>query len=91
MFNDWWNNGNKPELKIQDNPVFKANEIDSLPTKDFFEFISQEHLSNTDIGLFSLLPDAQGEGYEEELSANRMKKRKEGKCNHFNSLAQCAF
>ena len=79
MFNDWWNNGNKPELKIQDNPVSKANEIDNLPTKDLFEFLSQEHSPNTDLGLFSLLSDAQGEDYEEEQFANRMKKKKKGR------------
>jgi len=79
MFNDWWNNGNKPELKIQDNPVSKANEIDNVPTKDLFEFISQEHSPNTDLGLFSLLPDAQSEDYEEEQFANRMKKKKKGR------------
>lgn len=76
MFNDWWNNGNKPELKIQDKPVSKANEIDNLPTKDLFEFLSQEHSPNSDLGLFSLLPNAQGEDYEEEQFANRMKKKK---------------
>ncbi|MDC8026866.1 relaxase [Elizabethkingia anophelis] len=79
MFNDWWNNDNKPELKIQDNPVSKANEIDNLPTKDLFEFLSQEHSPNTDLGLFSLLSDAQGEDYEEEQFANRMKKKKHPK------------
>ncbi|AIM36923.1 relaxase [Sphingobacterium sp. ML3W] len=76
MFNDWWNNGNKPELKIQDNPVSKANEIDNLPTKHLFELLSQEHSPNTDLGLFTLLPNAQGEDYEEEQFANRMKKKK---------------
>lgn len=75
MFNDWWNDGNKPELKIQDSLVSKANEIDSVPTKDFFEFLSNEHSPNSDLGLFSLLPDAQGEDYEEEQFANRMKKK----------------
>ena len=77
MFNDWWNNGNKPELKIQDNPVSKANEKDNLPTKDLFEFLSQEHSPNTNLGLFSLLSDAQGEYYEEEQFTNRMKKKKQ--------------
>ncbi|WP_241331656.1 conjugal transfer protein MobB [Chryseobacterium arthrosphaerae] len=77
VFNDWWNNGNKPELKIQDNSVSKANEIDNLPTKDLFEFLSQEHPSNFDLGLFSLLPDAQGEDYEEEQFAKKMKKKKQ--------------
>lgn len=76
IFNDWWNNGNKPELNIQDNPVSKMNTMDDLPTKDLFEFISQEHSSNYDLGLFSLLPDAQGVDYEEEQFANRMTKKK---------------
>jgi hypothetical protein len=30
------------------------------------------------LGLFSLLPDAQGEDYEEEQFAKRMKKKKKG-------------
>ena len=76
MFNDWWNNGNKPELKIQDNPISKANEIDNLPTKDLFEFLSQEQSHFSDLGLFSLLPDAQGEDYDEEQFAERIKKKK---------------
>lgn len=76
VFNDWWNNGNKPELKIQNNPVSKANEIDNVPTKDLFEFLSNEHSSNSDLGLLSLLPDALGEDYEEEQFASQMKKKK---------------
>jgi len=76
VFNDWWNNGNKPELKIQDNSVSNTNTIDHQPTKDLFEFLSQEHSPNFGIGLFSLLPNAQGEDYEEEQLANRMKKKK---------------
>ncbi len=76
VFNDWWNNGNKPELKIQDNLVSNPNTLDDLPMKDFFEFLSNEHSSNSDLGLFSLLPDAQGEDYEEEQFANRMRKKK---------------
>ena len=76
VFNDWWNDGNKPELKIQDTPVSKTNELDSLPTKDLFEFISQEHSHNFDLGLLSFLPDVQGEDYEEEQFASQMKKKK---------------
>ncbi|EFK55693.1 hypothetical protein HMPREF0766_14468 [Sphingobacterium spiritivorum ATCC 33861] len=34
----------------------------------------QEHPHSSDLGLFSLLPQAQGEDYEEEQFANRMKK-----------------
>lgn len=79
LFNDWWNNRNKPELKIQDSPVSKANTKDDLPTKDLFEFISQERSANYDLGLFSLLPEAQDEDYEEEQFAKRMKKKKKGR------------
>ena len=74
VFNDWWNNGNKHELKVQDSPVM--NTMDDLPTKDLFEFITQENSQSSDLGLFSLLPDAHGEDYEEEQFANRMKKKK---------------
>ncbi|SCD21420.1 hypothetical protein PSM36_2619 [Proteiniphilum saccharofermentans] len=76
VFNEWWNNGNKPELKIQDSPVSNTNTIDNQPTKDLFEFITQEHSHSSDLGLSSLLPQAQGEDYEEEQFANRMKKKK---------------
>jgi len=77
VFNEWWNNGNKPELKMQGNLVSNMNMIDNQPQKDLFEFISNEHSSNSDLGLFSLLPQAQGEDYEEEQFANQMKKKKQ--------------
>lgn len=75
-FNDWWNNGNKPELKIQDIPVSKKETLDDLPPNKPFEFLSQEHSPNANNGLFSLLPDVQDEDYEELYFANRMKKKK---------------
>jgi hypothetical protein len=76
LFNEWWNNGKRPELKLQESPVSNKNTIDHQPTKDLFEFITQEHSQSSDLGLFSLLPQAQGEDYEEEQFANRMKKKK---------------
>ena len=79
VFNDWWNNGNKPESKMQENVFSKKNTLDDLPIKDLFEFISQEHSSNSAIELFSLLPDGQGEDYGEEQFANRMKKKNKGR------------
>ena len=79
VFNDWWNNRNKPELKIQDISVSQTNTSDDLPTKDLFEFLSNEHLSNSNLGLFSLLPNAQGVDYEEEQFANQIKKMKKGR------------
>lgn len=38
LFNEWWNNGNKPELEVQDSPVSNTNTIDHQPTKDLFDF-----------------------------------------------------
>ena len=76
VFNEWWNKGNKPELKMQDSLISKANEIDYQTTKDLFEFISQKHSQSSDSGLFSLLPQAQGDDYDEEKFANAMKKKK---------------
>ncbi|EEI93386.1 hypothetical protein HMPREF0765_1059 [Sphingobacterium spiritivorum ATCC 33300] len=76
VFNDWWNNGNRPELKIQNSPISKTNTLDDLPTHNLFEFIPQEHSANYDLGLFSLLLGEQGVDYEEEQFANRMKKKK---------------
>ena len=75
-FNDWWNNGNKPELKARIVPASNTNAIENQPTKDLSDFIVQEHTPLFDFGSFSLLPDVQGEDYEEELFTKRMKKKK---------------
>jgi hypothetical protein len=76
LFNKWWNNGNKPELKEQNNSVSKENTIDNPSTKELFEFISLDHSPNFDLGLFNFLSDKQSEDYEEEQFAKRMKKKK---------------
>ncbi len=75
LLNDWWNNRNKPEPKTHDNPITKTNELDNLPTKKLFKFISKDYSQNFDSRLFSLLPDVQGEDDKEEQFANRMKKK----------------
>lgn len=75
IFNDWWNKGNKPELKIQDSAISKANTLDNQPTKDLFEFLSQDHSSNFDLSVFSLLTQTQVVDYEEEQFAKQMKKK----------------
>jgi hypothetical protein len=56
--------------------MINTDTLENLPTKDLFEFISQEYSQSADLGLFSLLPQAQGEDHEEEQFANRMKKKK---------------
>jgi len=63
-------------LKVQESPVSNTETLDHQPTKDLFEFISHEHSHSSDLGLFSLLPQEQGEDYEEEQFAKRMKKKK---------------
>jgi hypothetical protein len=75
LFNEWWNNGNKTELKMQDSPVSNTNPMDNEPTKDLFEFLSNEHSDSSALELFSLLPQAQGENYEEEQFTKQMKKK----------------
>ncbi|WP_270090469.1 relaxase/mobilization nuclease domain-containing protein [Sphingobacterium sp. SYP-B4668] len=47
---------NQPESKISVGPVSSRSTIDNQATKDFFEFISTEHLSSSELGMFSLLP-----------------------------------
>lgn len=76
LFNEWWNNGNKPELKEQNNSFSKGGTIDNSPSKELFEFTSLEHSSNFNFGLFNFLSDTQSEDYEEKQFANRMKKKK---------------
>jgi len=56
----------KPELKGQDNLVSNTNTINNFQSKDLPKFISHEYLSSSDLGLFNLLPKAQGEDYEEK-------------------------
>src|SRR5690606_12668122 len=74
-FNDWWNNGNKPELKIQDSFTSNTNTTENQPTIVLCDFIAQEYTPLFDFGLFSLLPDVRGEDYEEEQFANQKKKK----------------
>lgn len=62
---------------IQKHPILSR--VDNQPTRDLFEFISQEHSESSDLGLFSLLPQPHGEDYEEEQFANRMMKKKKGR------------
>ena len=75
FFNEWWNNGNKPDLQESNNTISNANEIENQPTKDLFKFSSQEHSQNSDLGLFNLLANTQSEDFEEEQFAKRMKKK----------------
>ncbi|MFV8326890.1 conjugal transfer protein MobB [Flavobacterium sp. ZS1P14] len=90
VFNDWWNNGLQPEVKNTENTetILTKTVSESLPTDkphDLFDFLSNHGpMQSDDIhssieGFGGLLPEAQGEDYQEQDFANKMKKKKKRK------------
>lgn len=83
-FNDYWNNNIKPELKEVVQPQAKTsqyNDTEDLPNEKphhLFDFLNSTQQEDGLIeGLGGLLiPETQGEDYEELDFANRMKKKK---------------
>jgi hypothetical protein len=84
VFNDWWNTGSKPEIQLQ-NP----NDIKSSNTNPAIEHntSSQSEKINPNLSdaanalsdIFGgLLPQTQGEDYEEEAFERQMKKKSKG-------------
>lgn len=88
VFNDYWNHNIKPGRKEVEEPrpkLSQSNSRQDLPTEQphgFFDFLYQDTptFSVNDIGIIEslggLLPEAQGEDYEELEFVNRMKKKK---------------
>ncbi|MXS69942.1 relaxase/mobilization nuclease domain-containing protein [Flavobacteriaceae bacterium W22] len=86
VFNDYWNNNIKPDIKEPDElkPKTARTNDASLPQEKphhLFDFINTD--KNED-GLVEalgglLIPEAQGEDYEEQDFANRMKKKRKRK------------
>ena len=85
-FNDYWTNNIKPEIKEPDKlipKIARTNDAD-LPAEEphhLFDFVTTD--KNED-GLVEalgglLIPEAQGEDYEEQDFANRMKKKRKRK------------
>lgn len=83
-FNDYWNNNIKPDIK---EPVTLQPKIsipkdtDDLPAEEpyhLFDFLNLEpkHEDGLIEALGGLLPEAQGEDYEEQDFANKMKKKR---------------
>lgn len=70
-FNEWWNNGNKPEVN---NDVGNTTNIET-GFAEIEKFRNQEYGGNLIEGLGGLLPNAKGEDFEEENFANQMKKK----------------
>ncbi|MDV4102908.1 MULTISPECIES: conjugal transfer protein MobB [Bacteroidota] len=85
VFNDYWNNNIKPDIKEAAVPIPKlstSNDAD-LPAEEphhLFDFLTTEkHEDGLIEALGGLLPEAQGEDYEEQDFANKMKKKRKKK------------
>lgn len=84
IFNDYWNNNIKPEIKevVQSqHKISESKNTEDLPDEKphhLFDFLTSTQQENGLIeGLGDLLiPETQGEDYEELDFANRMKKKK---------------
>ena len=83
-FNEWWNNGNKPEIHLQKPSDVKSANINPAIGHNI---ISENEKINPNLSdaanalseIFGgLLPQAQGENYEEEAFARQMKKKLKG-------------
>ena len=85
-FNDYWNNDIKPNIKEPVELISKistSNDAD-LPTEEphhLFDFLSTDKHEDGFAEAFGglLIPEAQGEDYEEQDFANRMKKKRKRK------------
>lgn len=91
VFNNWWNNGLlQPEAKSTEETqtvcgktVSEISPTDQL--HDLFDFLSNENPakfddSHSSIEVFAgLLPEAQGEDYQEQDFANKMRKKRKRK------------
>ena len=82
VFNDYWNNSIKPEIKepaVQQPKLSTSNDAD-LPAEEphhLFDFLTNDkHEDGFIEALGGLLPEAQGEDYEEQDFANKMKKKR---------------
>ncbi len=84
-FNDYWNNNIKPEIKdpVELQPKISATNEADIPQEEphhLFDFLKTEkHEDGLIEALGGLLPEAQGEDYEEQDFANKMKKKRKRK------------
>ncbi|UUW07272.1 relaxase/mobilization nuclease domain-containing protein [Flavobacterium plurextorum] len=83
IFNDYWNNNIKPDIKepvVQPPKTSTSNDAD-LPAEEphhLFDFLNtiEKHEDGLIEALGGLLPETQGEDYEEQDFANKMKKKR---------------
>lgn len=87
-FNDYWYNNIKPEIKetaVHQPKISTLNDAD-IPAEEphhLFDFLntSEKHEDGLIEALGGLLPEVQGEDYEEQNFANKMKKKAKRKKN----------
>ena len=86
-FNDYWNNNIKPDIKepaVLQPKLSTSNDAD-LPAEEphhLFDFLTTDkHEDGLIEALGGLLPEAQGEDYEEQDFANKMKKKRKRRKN----------
>lgn len=82
-FNDYWNNNIKPEIKerAELQPKLSTSNNADLPQEEphhLFDFLNTSDKREDGLieALGGLLPEAQGEDYEEQDFANKMKKKR---------------
>lgn len=83
VFNDFWNNNIKPDIKesvVLQTKISKTNDT-ALPIEEphhLFDFLNTEKHENGLIEVLGglLIPEVQGEDYEEQDFTNRMKKKR---------------
>lgn len=87
VFNDWWNEqeiGQRQEAEktsAQNQSSTTGNTVEKEEAHSLFNFLNKEQPTDDLLidGLGGLLPEAQGEDYEEQEFANRMKKKEKRK------------
>ncbi|WP_293908309.1 conjugal transfer protein MobB [Sphingobacterium sp. UBA5670] len=83
-FNDYWNNNIKPDIKIPDEAkekISRSKDAEDLPAEKPHPMFDIGNTDKKDDGLIEafgglLIPEAQGEDYEEQDFANKMKKKR---------------
>ncbi|TWI18817.1 conjugal transfer protein MobB [Sphingobacterium siyangense] len=85
-FNNYWNNNIKPDIKeplTLQPKISIPKDTDDLPAEEphhLFDFLhTEKHEDGLIEALGGLLPEAQGEDYEEQDFANKMKKKRKHK------------
>ncbi|MDN3706695.1 conjugal transfer protein MobB [Myroides ceti] len=88
-FNDYWNNNIRPEIKetVVQQPKKSTSNGADLPAEEphhLFDFLNttEKHEDGLIEALGGLLPEAQGEDYEEQNFANKMKKKSKRNRGH---------